>query len=100
MRRISRLPDLAEFFWGQASAVGVAILFMMIERVRLSWPEAAIEAFRIWGFMAASVLSIWLALQNADPVLRIAIGILAPIVAALIFNNVHRGMRRRLERAE
>jgi hypothetical protein len=47
--------------------------------------------------MAVSILSIWVALQISDPILRIGVGLLAPVTAALLFNNAYVVMRRRLE---
>lgn len=86
--------------WGQLGAIGIALLFVMLERVRLKgWIAAGMEGFRIWGFMAASVLTIWLAFSLTDNVSRIGLALTSPILAGMLVNNGYLAMRRRYDGA-
>jgi hypothetical protein len=85
----------AEFVFGQLGAIILALLFLVAEKVRIQrWSFAAVESFRVWGFMAISIFSIWLALGAADMIVRIAIGLLSPVAAALIVNNSYLALHR------
>ncbi|OYY65132.1 hypothetical protein [Sphingomonas sp. 28-62-11] len=83
--------------WGQLGAAVMALVFVAVEWFRLkSWAQAAIEGFRIWGFMAISLLTIWLAFLLPDSVTRIWLGLVSPIVAAMLINNLYLALHRRL----
>ncbi len=90
----------ADLTWGQVLAIVGGLLFVLAEQFRLkSWKHAAIEGARIWGFMAISILTIWLAFLARDRELVIGIGLISPIVAALIVNNSYLALRRFVDKA-
>lgn len=87
-----------ELGWGQIGAAIITLVFVGLEWFRLrSWALAAIEGFRIWGFMAISLLTIWLAFLSPDSATRILLGLVSPILAAMLINNLYLALHRRLD---
>jgi hypothetical protein len=106
MRRILRLPSLEHLFFAQLVAIGVGTVFGLIEYIRLkrltksrvTW--ALLEALRLWGFVAVSEAAIWYALRDPQPLVWITCGVLAPIAASLVFNNLHVALHKTLIQGE
>lgn len=96
------MPNDSEFLWGQVTAVCVGVFFFAAEWLRIRkatkrpFHWAFLEGLRMWGFVAISIASIWLALRSDSATARISYGVLAPVLAALIFNNLHIVLQKRL----
>ena len=102
------MPDVDDLIVAQFVALGIGAFFATVEYARLkpstlhrsSW--AMLEGIRMWGFIAITETAIWYALRNRETAVWIALGVLAPVAAALIFNNLHIFLHRKMvsERAQ
>lgn len=82
-------------FQGEMAALVAGVAFLVIERLRLSTSlGAALEAYRLWGLMALSVLSFWVAGRLGEPVTLVGVAIVTPIASALLINNSYDWLRR------
>ncbi|WP_299421601.1 hypothetical protein [Sphingomonas bacterium] len=59
---------------------------------------AALEGVRFWAIIAGSEIAIWLAVRSPDVQGRISIAAVAPLVIALIVNNVYAAVHRALSK--
>lgn len=80
---------------GIGGATVFGLLFLFVEQRRLSWASASIEAFRLWAFMAISVLTVWTAVRAEAPEVQIGIALVSPVFAALLVNNIYLALRQR-----
>lgn len=76
-------------------AVFMGLMFTALEYRRLravaSKPatRAFLEGVRLWGLIAVSEIAVWLALRNPEPQFWMVAAALAPLIGALVFNNLH-----------
>ena len=71
-------------------AIGLGALFFVGEYIRLPRVRfAALDGLRFWAIIVGSEIAIWLTVRAPDMAGRISIGAVAPVMIALIVNNVY-----------
>jgi multisubunit Na+/H+ antiporter MnhB subunit len=102
MRRILRLPDVHQLLIAMLVAVATGLFFAAAEWLRIKehvprrFAWAILEGVRIFGFIGCAQIAIWYALRNPKLEIWIACGVLGPVFSALVFNNLHIWLHRKL----
>jgi len=86
---------------GQIVAIAMALLFCALEylRFRLGGQDrplirAIAEAMRMWGYIAASELTLWAASGATDPLSRALIAAVGMVVTLIVVNNAYGAYHR------